>query len=226
MKIIVLHGDHIEDSYKRLQRFVGEANKRGWEVNRISLKDNLSLSEQMTSKSLFEKESLHILEDLTKIGGRELEWLKNKSENIEGTLVIYHKSLLPKTILNSLPKLQKTEEFKLPVLIWKFFDSFYPGNANYSLGLLHSIIETNPIEFIFALLARHVRDLYWVTLDDSNLPLPSWRLSKLKTQAGKFEKGQLKNIINEFAEMDIKSKTSKANLLDELDFLIITQLKL
>ena len=53
------------------------------------------------------------------------------------------------------------------------------------------------------------------------MKLPSWRIDKLAQQAGKFEPKNLRRIISEMAEIDIRAKTSDNNLRDMLDLLII-----
>lgn len=225
MKVIVLHGDNTIKTYERFQGFIKEARRRGWEVNRIDEKSPLSLPEQLTAKSLFGREAFFVVENPLKIDKADFVWLKSKSNDIPGTLVLYHAGYLPQYIIKSLPKIHKTEEHKLPKLIWKFLDSFYPGNIKPCLTLLHQVAKTEPVEFVFALLARNVRDLYWVSMDESSLSYPVWRISKLKRQAKRFKNEKLKEIIKELAEADIKAKTSKVDLKDSLDFLIITKLE-
>jgi DNA polymerase III delta subunit len=131
---------------------------------------------------------------------------------------------LGKTLLGSLPKGVKLEEFKLPRLIFDFLDSFYPGNSKRILKILHELVVKEPPEFIFALLAKHLRDLFWVTTNNP-LPYPPWRVSKLKAQAVKFKKEDLKTLIEELSEIDIKVKTSEAELTPSLDLLIVRQLQ-
>jgi DNA polymerase III delta subunit len=215
MKIILLHGDHNLKSYQRLSVFITEAKKRGWEITRNSL----------TSTSLFAKEQLFIIDDLKKVNKRDFAWLKKNKEKLSGTLVIYHENTLPASSLKLLPKPDKIEEFKLPKLIFKFLDSFYPGNGKQCLKLLHQVIKTEAPEFVLALLARHLRDLYLVKTDIESLFYPSWRMSKLKKQAKHFSENKLKQIIKKLSQADVEAKTSAANLLDSLDFIIVTELE-
>jgi DNA polymerase III delta subunit len=109
--------------------------------------------------------------------------------------------------------------------LWNFLDGLYPGNSERSVKQLHKLIEREAPEFIFTLIAKLFRDLYWAKIDDKSLPYPSWRAGKLKLQSSKFSPEQLKDIISQLAEIDIKVKTSKAEILSELDLLIIKQLE-
>jgi DNA polymerase III delta subunit len=87
------------------------------------------------------------------------------------------------------------------------------------------VIENEAPEFVFNLLSRHLRDLCWVTLDKDSLSCPGWRVSKLSQQAKRFPEGKIKKLIKMFAEIDIKAKTSKANIIDSLDFIIASELE-
>jgi len=224
MKVVILHGDNAIESYKRLQKFIDSANLRGWGIQRI-FDSSQDISEMIVSEALFQVKRLVIVDNASLVTKKNIAWLEKKADNLDITLVIYHSTTLPKTFINSLPKEVMVEEFKFPKLIWSFLGAFYPGNVKKILELLHQIIKNEPIEFVFHLLARQLRDLYWVKVDLASLPYPSWRISKLKSQANKFSKGLLKEFINDLARADIDAKTSKTQLIDSLDFLIVTKLE-
>lgn len=224
MKIIVLHGDDTLRSYERLQKFVKAARRRNWEVQRVS-DSSFNLSEILVSDSLFQKERLVVVEDSKLIDKTLVKWLQKKADSINVTIVIYGGRTLTKAFIKSLPKIEKVEEFKVPKLIWQFLDSFYPGNVKKILPQLHEIVKKEPVEFVFALLAKLLRDLYWVKVDSKTLTYPSWRIGKLKHQAAKFKKFKLRELISGLASADIKSKTSQSNLLTELDFIIASKLE-
>ena len=222
MKIIVLHGDNESVSYQRLEKFIDVAKGRGWEVSFLDNPEGIS--EKLSGVSLFGQKPFFVIRSINKWPPASLKKIKKVLEKGEGTVVIYHNDFLGKTIIDSLPKGVKFEEFKLPRLIFDFLDSFYPGNATRTLQILHELVVKEPPEFIFALLAKHIRDIFWVTTD-SELPYPPWRASKLKSQAAKFKKGDLKRLINELAEIDIKVKRSEAELIPSLDLLIVSKLQ-
>lgn len=225
MKIIVLHGDYTKKSYEMFHRLLNKARTQGLEIIRIDENSNLSLPEQLVSQSLFEKEKLFVIENPLKISLSDFNWLKGKHKDINKTLIIYYSGYLHKKILNSFPKIVKIYEFKLPRLIWKFLESLYPGNSKSCLKLLNNVLINEPKEFVFFLLAKQLRDLYWVSIDEKSLNYPAWRISKLKRQSMMYKDSQLKSLIKNLAEIDVKSKTSKADLKDSLDFLIATHLE-
>lgn len=206
MKIIVLHGDYTTKLYERLTKFIEVAKKRGWEI----INDEIS-----------QTPSLFNIERLTIIRKYNLLFPRRDIPNIlraPGTLVIYHEGNIPQLFLKELPKETKIEEFKLPKLIWHFLD-------NISVKLLHEVIKTEPVEFAFTLLSKRFRDLYWIQASPKTLNLQPWQLSRLKRQAQKYTTREVVQIINKLAEIDVKVKTSKADLISELDLLLIKSLE-
>lgn len=205
MKTIVVHGEHITKSYARLSKFLETAKARDWEI----VEDKIE-----TTPSLFGKERLFVFRGYQKLTKTDIKTLTK----FPGTLVIYHEGTIPQVFLKTLPKDTRTELYELPKLIWGFLD-------NPKVKLLHQIIKNEPVEFIFALLAKRFRDLYWVITDPKTLPYQNWQIARLKKQAEKHTAREVAQIINELAEIDIKVKTSKADLLPALDFFLITKLK-
>lgn len=223
MKITVLHGDYIVKSRDRLITIINGVKKRGWEVIRVDEKK--SLSESLVSSSLFGKESLYVSESPGKFTPTDLSWLKQNSSEMDLNFLIWHKNKIGVKVKNTLPKDAKIEEFKLPQRIWSLLDSIYPGNAKISLNLLHEVSQESPLEFVFALMARQMRDLYWVSNDPDSLNYPSWRKSKLKNQADRFSTRRLKRIISLMSQADIDSKTGVATLSTSLDLILAAQLE-
>jgi DNA polymerase III delta subunit len=223
MKLFILHGDNLTDSYARLAKFISAAKKRGWEIVKVN-EELKSLSEVLVSQNLFVSEKLVIIENINKVSAKNLKWLKNNIRTLEGNLVVYHPAILNKTQIDKLPKPDKTEEFKHPKLLWSFLDSVYPGNARNTIILFEKVVETEPEELVFAMLARHLRDLYWAKTDYNSMNLPAWRKGKLKNQANKYTDGKLEEIISYLAEIDVLTKTSDTGLKKELDFLLAREL--
>jgi DNA polymerase III delta subunit len=212
VKIIILHGEDSIKSFERLSKFIESAKKRGWEI---------ITDEFPNTPSLFGNDRLIIYRDYKLLGKNDVK----NFDRFDGTLVIYHEGILNQTFLKSLPKNTKIEEFKLPVILWNFLDGLYPENSVRSIKIFHQIIERDAPEFVITLMAKLFRDLYWVKTDPSTLPYPSWRVGKLKSQSSKFTIENLKLIIENLSDIDIKVKTSKADLVSELDLLIIKQLE-
>jgi len=224
MKIIILHGDDIEKSYSRLKKFIDVAHSRSWEVSYIDESDR-KIEEILSASSLFGSEQFFILKDIKLLGKKEISWLKKKTSELSGNLIIYHDGSLSAGILKSFPDEAKIEEFKLPVLLWNFLDNIVPGRGDYSVRMLHKILEKHPVEFVFSLIAKHLRDLYWVKSGVSSAGFPFWKINKLKSQASSFSSEKLKFLIDLMARIDYDVKTSKADLTSELDLLLIKHLE-
>lgn len=225
MKVIIVHGDHVEKSYERLTKFIQVAKKRGWNVERLSGKDTENLPEVMSANSLFNEERLFIVEDVSKTPKKQLEWIQKQAKDLPGTLVVFEEGHLTKTTLNKLPKPDKTELYKLPKLIYKLLESFYPGNAKESLRLVASLKDRHAPEYILAIVSGHLRDVYIAKLDAKKLNYPSWRTTKLKGQARKFTQDALDKVVSSLSEIDFMSKTTPQSIYDSLDLLIATQLE-
>jgi DNA polymerase III delta subunit len=181
------------------------AKSRGWEI----INDQVE-----ATSSLFSPGRLVIYRDWRKLGKREV---KNLSR-LTSTLVIYHEGIIPVSFIRNLPRETKIERYDLPKFVWKFLDS--P-----TLKGLHEVLENEPAEFVFAILAKRFRDLYWVLTDPKTLSLPDWQQARLKKQASAFTPEKLKAMIGELAEIDLKVKTSKSDLLSALDFFFVSKLK-
>lgn len=205
MKIIVIHGDDTVRLYERFIKFTDEAKKRNWEVVDYSLSE-------VSNQTLFDTEKFFILKDYKKLTKKELENLDKYS----GNLVVYHEGKIPALSLKTF-NATKVESFELPQKLWSFLD-------NFSVKTLHEVIETEPIELVFTLLATRIKDLYWAKIGS---PLyPAWRTSKLKSQGAKYSKEVLSDVISDLAEIDAKTKIGEANLLQSLDILMIKKLSL
>jgi DNA polymerase III delta subunit len=200
VKIILLHGEDIEKSHQRLEKFLDTAKSRSWEV--VSLDDEPHLKDALSASSLFGGERFFVLRDVKKLGKKETDWLAKKYKDLAGNLIIYHQGLIPRTLISSLPKESKIEEFKLPKLIWNFLDSIRPGNSAQVVKLFHKIIETEAPEFIFVMIVWKLKKVY--------LGKPSaWVVE----------------MINDLAEIDMEVKTGRADLVSSLDLLFITKLE-
>ncbi len=223
MKILVIHGDDLIKSYERLQTIIDSLRKRDWEVIKFEQKGNLR--EILANQSLFQKKKAVVVEDIKVITQKDLNWLKKEKGNPEINLIIYNQGILNDKFLTKLPKDKIVEIYNLPKIVWSFLESFFPGNTRKALNLLHQSVKNEPLELIFALFARHIRDLFWIKTDAETINYPSWKITRLKKQASKFSKEKLKEIILKLSFLDIKVKNSQSELNNELDLLVVTQLE-
>lgn len=205
MKIIILQGNDTVRSYERLTKFIDVAKSRNWEI----IYDDLGVSQ-----SLFGAEKLIIIRNIKLITQKNL----NVLEKIDGNLVIYSETKVSTSITKILPKDTKTENFDLPKIIWSFLD-------NITIKGLHEVIKTEPLEFVFAMIAKRIKEIYWARIAPDSLPLQQWQLQKLKKQFNHVSDEKLKIIIEKLAQMDADSKTGQGDLLLSLDLLIVRDLQ-
>jgi DNA polymerase III delta subunit len=225
MKLNIIHGDDLAKLQLKLESVKAEAKKVGRQI-RILSAGEVNIAEELAKTDLFADEPLYIIASFAKIAPRELKFIVKNKEKVSGSLVGYNEGLLGKSILNLLPREVKVEQYKLPRVIFKFLDSFYPGNGGVAVRILSTLSKKEPPEYILAILGRHLRDLYWARVNASSLPYKEdWRILKLLNQAKKFKKGQLQTIIADVAGLDVAIKTSSDSFEGQLDQLIFTQLE-
>lgn len=221
MRILFLHGDHIVKSKDDLEKLVLQAKSRSFFIVRLNSESNFSLSESISGTSLFESKQAYILDDEKLITSQNLKWLAKNEKNFNVSVAIRYPRKAPASIVKALPRSAKITEYKVPVYIFKFLESLYPGNKKGSLNLLNTVLETEAVEFVFTMMVRHFRDLYWVLVDPDSSGYPQWRKSRLVGQASKFGRQKLMNIIEDMARMDMNTKTGGPPMRSLLDVAII-----
>ena len=212
MRISLIHGDNSPAAYEKYRKIIDGSKSKGFEI--ISISD----IHKIVSQSLFEDKTVFVLENAKKIKLADWKWLAKNAPKYNSNLLIYYDGNSPAALLKQLPKNATIERFDLPKILFSFLDSF-------SLKVFNDLVKIEPVELVFHLLARRLRDLYWVKVAPETLEMQDWQKSKLINQANKYTLEKLKEIINELTEIDIKSKTSDVDLKSSLDILIIKYLK-
>lgn len=223
MKVVVIHGTNSQISRKRFGDIIAGVKKKGWTVSSIFPKENLA--DQLSTGSLFADEVLLTLEQVGKVNIADFEWFSDSHQNLSGSLLIYHPDVFPQKLKKYLPPDTKYESFDFQKQIFIFLDSIYPGNSKKSIILLQEVTQTEPIELLFSLLAKHVRDMYWYSIDPNGVGYPEWRAKKIISQAKKFGSEKLGEFIKEMSDLDVKSKTGITSLELGLAILIVKRLQ-
>ena len=194
-------------------------------MRNLSLNNDLSLAEQLASQNLFREKNIFLLRSDQGLNAKEINWLKHNMSRLNLSLIIYKEGTLPAVAVSKLKALGKIEKYDLPKTIFKFLESFYPGNAVGCLKLLQEVKKSEPPLFILSLLARQLKLLYLCLENSDGLDLPAWRMMKLKRQAEEFSLAEIKSFICLLADLNVKSKTGNIALEDSLDLLILQKLK-
>lgn len=177
------------------------------------------------SMSLFASKKVFFTQNINKKLSRKLNL---KINNVVGKLIKNKKIEVidwEEEISSRMLKFPKgflVKEFKPPENIFKLQDSLYPGNLKTFIFLMNQLVATVDENFIFIMLARHIRNLLLVKTDESNSKLQPWQLYKLKGQASKWDFKKLVNFYDAFHRLDITQKTSSSpyNLAKSLDILV------
>ena len=219
MRISLIHGENVVVAYERYRQLVDSSKIKGFEIVQISDLHNI------VSQSLFEEKVVFTVDRPKDIKPNDWKWLSKNSSGYNSNLLIYWEGNASSVVLGFLPKSVTVEKFDLPKILFNFLDSFYHGNCQKILGLLDRLVKNQPIELVFSMLARHLRDLYWVKVEEESLDYPDWRVLKLAKQAAKFTTSDLEFLISALSEIDIKTKTSDSDLRTMLDLMIVKYLK-
>lgn len=136
----------------------------------------------------------------------------------DASSLLWYPTALSQTAIQKFPKGTKFEKFDLPKRLFSLLENI--GSKN-SL----SLSREEPRELVFAMIARQIRDIYWVLADEKTLTYPSWRISKLKKQANFFTISRLRGLIKTLANLDLGVKTGKVDLPTAIDLVLAQSLK-
>ena len=224
MKITVIEGENEVASRKRFIFIKAEIRKRKWDIVKpVRVKDSY-VYEQMANSSLFSEQTLYVIDGTSVFLEKDYQWISQNS-GLNFNLLIWHSGILSQKIKKMLPKETRYETFQLEKKVFMFLDSLIPGNGERSLKILQEILKTENVEFIFALMAKHFRDLLIAKENVNLLGYPGWRARKVLDQAKKFEGECLARIVKSMADADTASKTGRAELELLLDLIVIRDLE-
>lgn len=219
MRISLIHGENIVVAYEKYRQLIDSSKLKGFEIVQINDLHNI------VSQSLFEEKVVFTVDRPKDIKPNDWKWLSKNCSKYNSNLLIFWEGNASSLVLGFLPKSVTVEKFDLPKILFNFLDSFYPGNCQKILGLLDRLVKNQPIELVFSMLARHLRDLYWVKSDEASLDYPDWRVLKLAKQAERFTTSDLGFMISELSIIDMKTKTGDSDLRVMLDLVIVKYLK-
>lgn len=150
---------------------------------------------KIKNKGLFDDEYLFIVRDFKTLNLKDVV----KTKDLSGNLVIYHEANIPATFLKELKSIkidekEKTglveEKYELPLKVFQFLN-------NINLNSFNEIIKTEAVEYVTAMMAWKFKQNYIKNPNENNA-------RNIKT----------------LAEIDVRSKTGKGNLVDLLTLFI------
>ncbi len=199
--------------------------KKNYEIIDIDASDLANISSWMgESQSLFSQKKVFFTQNVNKKLSRKLNLKINKIvENLikdKSVEVVTWEEEISARFLK-FPKGPTVKEFKPSETIFKLQDSLYPGNLKVFVSMLNLLTESVDENFIFIMLARHLRNLILVKSGEIGGRLQSWQVYKLKNQAAKWDQEKLINFYDSLHRLDVNQKTSSTpyNLSESLDIL-------
>jgi DNA polymerase III delta subunit len=229
--MIIIHGDSVIQSRKKLVELIDSAKLKNLPIKRLESK-NLELKTlelELNSTSLFGSQQLVILEGLHSLPTSKrkkdlISYLINRSLQL-GELVLYETRQLTANMLKKFPGAQ-IFEFKTSNKLFKFLDTLgqdqLAGGKETQIQLLQTVLEADGDFMVFAMLIRQIRLLIQAK-DGGVIKGPPFMIGKLKSQASRFTLKQLLIIHEQLFEIDLKQKTSQGLLPlgSELELLVI-----
>ena len=227
--ITILHGDNQVASRDRLNQLKDEAKIDNREVVSVEGKgiDMTALIQNLESQSLFSFPKSVFIENLIgslRTGSKAKDTIINYliEGKFDSDVVLWE----GKSVGKSLLKLKKqkhvsVEDFKMPVVIFKFTESLSPQTIPDALFYFNEAIKTSPVEVVFIMLIRQFRlllgtelganrsnDTYHRTIPELEKIAP-WQAQKLSRQAKLFGEKSLKILHKQLLIIDFQTKTGR-----------------
>lgn len=221
MKILVINGEATNESEQKITEILEKSKEKEYTFHDFrGEKDKNYIKNFFRGTDLFDTKRLIVIDN--GLFSEFSKYLNTKDDKNNDFVIIYSNKELAKGVINKIPNVDKIFTFTYPKLIWSYLESIYPGNAKNIINLLSKIEDHEPLELVFYLTFKQLRDLYLIK--EKSLPgtVAPWRLQKLERQASKFKKDGLVEFINKLSNLDFQVKTGKIEIKTALyDFFAI-----
>lgn len=213
--ITVLHGDNSVASRNELaSRIAAEKSRELRRFDGMSILDETALIQAIESHSLFGETPLVVIERLFSKMARQPKKIALYSEILirsakEADILLWEDKPLSPSITKQFPP-SSLVLFSLPVLLFRFLDSLAPKKGAALLPLYQDVCKKEPVEVVYTLLLRRVRELL-IVKDGGSLESGSpWQVKRLTAQAGFFTIDGLVTLHTTLVDMDIAIKTGSS----------------
>jgi len=223
---IIIHGENITESRKKLVEIIEQLQETGVLVERLDAKtiDLPILENKLQKTDLFGHSRAIIIEELHSLPrSKKLTQMVEMIANSKMQICLWEKRDLSATMLKKFPD-SKVFQYKLANSLFIWLDSLSPKENTKSsqLQLFIKAQEEQDEYLCFIMLIRQVRLLLQATNNDK-IAGPSFVINKLQSQAKQFTHDQLLKLHSQLHALDKKMKTS-SNILSvtqEIEQLII-----
>ncbi len=225
---LILHGDNQTASRNNLNGLVGQYKEKDFEIVRIdgeksSLTDFLQALETV---SLFGQERLIVVENLftrqkSNERGLIIEYLAKNAKTFS-SVILWERKLVGAVELRKLSSYFENRAFKIPIIVFRFIDSFVPSGKMSLLNLL-SGFDNDSLNFAFNLLVYRISQLIVVRdIGPEKAKLSGWQKQKILTQADKFSLKKLVKLYKNMLKIDNDIKTGNTLMDLKWHFGILT----
>lgn len=210
--IILIHGDQLEQSRNKLNEYKEAAKDKELRVVDGKRADQTHLLQALESRSLFGNDTAVIIEGfLSNAKKREKTFLNTLEKLVDvgstTDVILYEEKEIDKTTIGKLGKNIRIELYKTPVVLFQFLESLRPGNPQVSLDAFTQTVVTEPVEVVFILIIRRIRQLIEVADNSTPVGLQDWQAARLTSQARHFTIKQLVAMHEQLLNIDIAIKT-------------------
>ncbi len=223
----ILHGDDQVKVRQAYSALLTAQKNAGVVIKQVNAKElDRSLLEQMCgTQDLFASKTLLSIEglfSLPKSAKKEelLSWLHDHpNENIE--VVCVEQKAVSAAALKQFPDAD-ARIFKLPMLVFQFVDSIGIADAQTTLVQFRTICQTQDVEFVFAMIIRHIRSLIAFVSDGSYEGTPFGR-KKIERIARSWTIDRLLQFHTQLVHIDdsLKHSRNSLTLTQEIDRLLL-----
>ena len=234
--LYLFHGSNTATSLTAAQNFLNglRAKSPAAEVIRLD-GENITktrLIEAVEAPSMFSDTRLVYIENLlsrrqSKEKDDVLVYL-SKSAAMSTVVDWESKTATPATLKKIAGKHTRIQECKIAKSLFKFLDSFRPGNHAATHALFQATLKTDAAELVFYLLAKRVNQLFLAKSGDMEVLKKElrqdWQIRNLMNQASAWTEDQLAATNRRLLEIDesIKTGSSPIDLALQLDILLLT----
>jgi DNA polymerase III delta subunit len=195
--ITLIHGDDTIISRNELNHIRNGLSGREIRMVNGKTADINRLIQTLESPSIFGNDTAVIFENLLSSLGRKIKTAGEycdllKSASGKGTeIILWEDRIVSPGMIGNLGKNIRISLYKLPALVFTFLDNFRPGNEKFLLDVYGKLSVNEPVELLFAMLLRRIRQL--IIIKDGILPegMQIWQSARLTSQAKYFSMEQL-----------------------------------
>ncbi len=214
--MLIIHGEDIVSSYKKLTEVISECKKNQLEViiKDAHELDPTSLRQESSATNLFGTTKCLVIKNLlsgNKAKSKDL-LVKIVSKIQDTEVVLFEAKKVSASVLKTFPS-AKVETSSINPVIFKFLDLLRPGNSqNVLSGWTRLLQLDHEPEYIFAMLVRQIRLLIQAKSGPSYLKMAPYPKKMITQQATKYDINHLLDLHQSLYEIDKKIKTGRSSL--------------